>query len=605
MTRGSKDPFSKGPVSSGAVSKTPGAKVTTLQGPVSRRSGPQDRSPRTTVHCAIYTRKSSEEGLDQDFNSLDAQYEAASAYIQSQRHEGWRLLDARYDDGGHSGGTLERPALERLLTDIDQGHVDMVVVYKIDRLTRSLADFARLVERMDKAGCSFVSVTQSFNTSTSMGRLTLNVLLSFAQFEREVTAERIRDKIAASKARGLWMGGYPPLGYDRHPDDKVRSLVINAREAEDVRTLFALYEADPNLASTQIEAGRRNIRSKSHRLSDGRIRGGNLMSRGQIQALLANPVYAGLIRHKDRTHPGQHAAIIEPDRWHKVQEILQAHGRKPRGRKMSDRSRQPDRDRPLRGLLVDEHGRSLSTTHTIKDGKRYDYYVTRETKGDRAGDGSPAWRLPARRIEASVQNAIIAHLDRLRASQVWLNDPTVEDMAPVAARAEVLLDAARSGLSHLAGLIDEVRLGPDALTISLNSADLGSRLDVDPERLAESLCSFTVPITLKRRGIETRLVISDKPDHQPDRTLIATLCAAHRWLDLLKSGKTLTEIARIEQRSETYIRSRIAIALLAPSLQGAILEGRQPADLTADHLARRTLPDDWSRQAETLRFAAN
>jgi site-specific DNA recombinase len=245
------------------------------------------------IRCAIYTRKSSDEGLDQDFNSLDAQAEACAAYIASQRHEGWVAGKTRYDDGGISGGTLDRPALQRLLADIDAGLVQMVVVYKIDRLTRSLADFAKLVERFDAAGCSFVSVTQAFNTASSMGRLTLNVLLSFAQFEREVTAERIRDKIAASKKKGLWMGGVPPLGYDPHPDPKTRGLVINADEAETVRTIFALYDDLGCLNAVMRRANDLGLHSKRHRFKSGRVQGGNPFSRGQIYAVLHNPVYIG------------------------------------------------------------------------------------------------------------------------------------------------------------------------------------------------------------------------------------------------------------------------------------------------------------------------
>jgi DNA invertase Pin-like site-specific DNA recombinase len=239
------------------------------------------------IRCAIYTRKSSDEGLDQDFNSLDAQHEACAAYIASQRHEGWVAGKARYDDGGISGGTLDRPGLQRLLADIDAGRVQMVVVYKIDRLTRSLADFAKLVERFDAAGCSFVSVTQAFNTASSMGRLTLNVLLSFAQFEREVTAERIRDKIAASKKKGLWMGGVPPLGYDPHPDPKTRGLVVSAQEAETVRKIFRLYDDLGCLNAVMRRANDLGLRSKLHRFKSGRVQGGNPFSRGQTYALLS------------------------------------------------------------------------------------------------------------------------------------------------------------------------------------------------------------------------------------------------------------------------------------------------------------------------------
>ncbi|WP_170482398.1 recombinase family protein, partial [Ruegeria arenilitoris] len=252
------------------------------------------------IRCAIYTRKSSEDGLDQDFNSLDAQYEACSAFVASQKHEGWVLARARFDDGGVSGGTLDRPALTQLLSEIDAGRIGMVVVYKIDRLTRSLADFARLVERFEASGCSFVSVTQAFNTASSMGRLTLNVLLSFAQFEREVTAERIRDKIAASKKLGMWMGGVPPLGYDPHPDKQVRALVVNAMEAKTIRALFELYDHHGKITDVERVAARMGLRSKRHQFRSGREQGGGPLSTGQIHKILTNPVYLGRIRHKEK-----------------------------------------------------------------------------------------------------------------------------------------------------------------------------------------------------------------------------------------------------------------------------------------------------------------
>ncbi|MEQ8933163.1 MAG: recombinase family protein, partial [Nitratireductor sp.] len=284
------------------------------------------------IRCAIYTRKSTEDGLEQGFNSLDAQHEACAAYVASQRGEGWKLLPARYDDGGVSGGTLERPGLQRLMEDIDDGRIDMVVVYKIDRLTRSLSDFAKLVDRFEAAGCSFVSVTQAFNTSSSMGRLTLNMLLSFAQFEREVTAERIRDKIAASKKRGLWMGGVPPLGYDAHPDANIRSLVTNEAERETVETLYALYDELGCLRAVEEAAEHRGLRSKRHVFSTGRVQGGGPLSRGQIHHILCNPIYTGRIRHKDKVFDGQHAAIIDTDLWDRVQVKLQAASARPRSK---------------------------------------------------------------------------------------------------------------------------------------------------------------------------------------------------------------------------------------------------------------------------------
>jgi site-specific DNA recombinase len=269
------------------------------------------RADASRRRCAIYTRKSSEEGLDQEFNSLAAQRESCEAYIRSQQHEGWASARTRYDDGGFSGGNLERPALQHLIADIRAGRIDIVVVYKVDRLTRSLADFARLVELFDAHGVSFVSVTQQFNTTSSMGRLTLNVLLSFAQFEREVTGERIRDKIAASKKKGMWMGGNVPLGYDASE----RALVINPAEAETVRHIFALYREHGCVRRVKDEADRLGLRTKRITTANGAERGGTSFSRGHIYRLLSNPIYIGQIAHKDQLYPGQHRALIDDETW--------------------------------------------------------------------------------------------------------------------------------------------------------------------------------------------------------------------------------------------------------------------------------------------------
>ena len=352
------------------------------------------------IRCAIYTRKSSDEGLDQDFNSLDAQHEACTAYIASQRHEGWVAGKARYDDGGISGGTLDRPALQRLLADIDAGLIQMVVVYKIDRLTRSLADFAKLVERFDAASCSFVSVTQAFNTASSMGRLTLNVLLSFAQFEREVTAERIRDKIAASKKKGLWMGGVPPLGYDPHPDPKTRGLVVNTEEAETVRTIFTLYDDLGCLNAVMRRAHEMGLRSKLHHFKSGRVQGGNRLSRGQIYALLRNPIYLGKIRHKTQVWDGQHESIIDELIWERVQTKLQAASARPRGRKVASPRFDAMPAAPLTGKLRDETGDRLTPTHTKRRGRQLRYYTSNRLIS--GGTDPSGWRLPAPQLELSL-----------------------------------------------------------------------------------------------------------------------------------------------------------------------------------------------------------
>ena len=401
------------------------------------------------IRCAIYTRKSTSDGLEQDFNSLDAQREACAAYIASQKHEGWVLLPQHYDDGGLSGGSLERDGLQRLLHDMDEGLVDRIVVYKIDRLTRSLADFAKLVERLDAADAAFVSVTQSFNTATSMGRLTLNVLLSFAQFEREVTAERIRDKIAASKKKGLWMGGNPPLGYA--PDG--RTLKIVEDEAATVRTLFALYQQHGSVRAVKREADRLGLRTKARRAGshkeqarDGSCEArpldattgndpatvgpadshagskgdrlaatqdatvsdrnphtgaGRPFTRGHLYYVLTNPVYAGRIRHRSTVHEGQHQAIIDPPTFDAVQAQLMQDAARRRGQPNGQSNASA-----LVGRLFDETGDRLTPSHSKRKARRYRYYVSRRliegSASDATSPGSGGWRLPAKQLEDTV-----------------------------------------------------------------------------------------------------------------------------------------------------------------------------------------------------------
>src|ERR1700736_6058612 len=333
-------------------------------------------SERRILRCAVYTRKSSEHGLEQDFNSLHAQRESAEAYIKSQAHEGWKLVRARYDDGGLSGGTMERPALQRLLADIAANLIDVVVVYKVDRLTRSLNDFAKLVETFEAHGVSFVSVTQQFNTTTSMGRLTLNVLLSFAQFEREVAGERIRDKFAASRRKGMWMGGNVPLGYDVAG----RRLVVNEAEAKTVKLIFERYLELGCVRALRAELDRVGIRSKRRVAETGRMIGGGLFSRGALYYLLRNRVYRGEAVHKGIAHPGEHEAIIDEDLWEAVQTKLSAHATK-QGRARAESGAL------LMGLVFDDRGNRMSPSHTTRKGGRYRYYVSQAGLQGRKKEG--------------------------------------------------------------------------------------------------------------------------------------------------------------------------------------------------------------------------
>src|SRR5262249_29893394 len=348
------------------------------------------------LRCAIYTRKSSEEGLEQDFNSLDAQREACEAFIKSQTHEGWVCLPEAYDDGGISGATMERPALQRLLAAIPAGSIDVVVVYKVDRLTRSLADFAKMVEVFDARGVSFVSVTQQFNTTSSMGRLTLNVLLSFAQFEREVTGERIRDKIAASKKKGLWMGGTPPLGYEV----KGRKLVVSETEAELVRHIFRRDLELGTVAKLTVALEAEGYRTKRYTSTSGRTCGGQTFSRGHLYRILSNRIYLGEIVHKDASYPAEHRDIVEPALWARAQALLAANHHAFR---TDERVASPAL---LKGMIFDGAGNRMSPSHAVKQGQRYCYYVSQAVMQGRAQEAGSIARLPARELEQVVMDAV-------------------------------------------------------------------------------------------------------------------------------------------------------------------------------------------------------
>jgi len=551
-----------------------------------------------SIRCAIYTRKSSDEGLEQGFNSLAAQYEACVAYVASQKPEGWILAKDRFDDGGVSGGTLERPGLQRLLAEIEAGRIGMVVVYKIDRLTRSLADFARLVERFDAAGCSFVSVTQSFNTASSMGRLTLNVLLSFAQFEREVTAERIRDKIAASKKKGLWMGGVPPLGYDPPPDPKVRVLAVNTAEAETVRTLFALCDQGGGLVVVERDAARLGLRSKRHAFRSGRTQGGNPLSRGQIHKILTNPVYIGLIRHKDRSWPGQHLAIVPRDLWDRVQAGLQAASGRPRGRS-SDTSGHAEPS-PLRGKLRDETGDRLTPTHTVRYGRKVRYYVSNRLI--RGGPDPTGWRLPALKLEEVIARTVADHIAAANASHRLLALPDVRDIGAVHARAAEIVQQLHLGDAPLLrSLLVSGIVKDQTLALILDRAVLSHRLGVPIYSLAQQVSSLRIPLRLRRRGVEMKLV-TGATIPTPDPVLREALAKAHRWARALKSGTPLHEIARAAGHHDALVRTRTPLAFLSPKIQRAILEGTQPVDLTLERLVRQSLPLDWQDQERLCGF---
>lgn len=535
------------------------------------------------VRCAIYTRKSTEEGLEQAFNSLDAQREACAAYVMSQQHEGWTLLPDHYDDGGISGGTMDRPAMQRLLADVREGKVDVIVVYKVDRLTRRLIDFAKIVEVLDEAGASFVSVTQAFNTTNSMGRLTLNVLLSFAQFEREVTGERIRDKIAASKRKGMWMGGPVPIGYDVIE----RKLAINAVEAESVRLIFAQYLTSPSLEALADALARLGVRSKQRITRDGRPFGGTPFRPGGLRHILGNRIYLGEVNHKGQVHPGEHDAIIDPALWNKVQERLTGASKRPRTGTIS----------ALAGRIFDADGQRLYSTHGKKRGKHYRYYVS-STHDNRNG-----WRLPAGDVEALVQHSL----------QQLLCDPVRLDTELGALG---LTDTAISRAAQLASAVGDSRalhqvieqfdarisIEPHALKVELDRSLLADAMKVGSmDGLIRDPIVLAAPVSLKRRGIELRLVYA-----APDIRL------ANRdphLIDLIRRAWAAWKKLTTEQRSANPVeRSHLVrlarLRFLAPDITLAIIEGRQPVELTARALLRcGELPVDWADQRKALGFA--
>jgi site-specific DNA recombinase len=530
-----------------------------------------------TLRCASYTRKSSEEGLEQDFNSLHAQREACEAYIRSQQGEGWRLRKTSYDDGGLSGATMERPALKQLLADIEEGLVDVVVVYKVDRLTRSLSDFARMVEVFDGHQVSFVAVTQQFNTTTSMGRLTLNVLLSFAQFEREVTGERIRDKIAASKRKGMWMGGLVPIGYEVRD----RQLVVVESEAETVRHIFERYCELGSVRLLKEELDRDGYRSKLRIAGDGSHSGDKSFARGALYTLLRNPIYVGEIRHKGARHPGQHQPIVERSVWDRAQELLLAHTvRKETKPGESSPS-------PLIGKLFDETGEGLTPSHAVKGNRRYRYYVSRSLMKGTARVPGQGWRVPALELERNLANAVARILDEHTAIAADIDEAGVaaHDLTSIfdsTAEWSARLRSEAEAAPALKTLVERAELHHDGIRLAIrlpisNSAKANIPSDI--------LLARQIPLKVKRRGVELRLIIGAGSVSSPrvDSTILKAIARAHRWFDDLVSGRSasMVEIGRREGVSKPYISRMIRLAFLSPAIVERIVDGRQPAELTA------------------------
>jgi site-specific DNA recombinase len=526
------------------------------------------------VRCAIYTRVSTEHGLDQEFNSLDAQYDAASAYIKSQAHAGWTLIRSRYDDGGYSGGSTDRPDLQKLLDDIRARKIDVIVVYKVDRLTRSLADFAKLVELFDAHGVSFVSVTQQFNTTTSMGRLTLNVLLSFAQFEREVTSERIRDKIAASKRKGIWVGGTLPLGYEI----KDGKIAVVEEEAELVRSIFRRYLELGSVNELLRDLKERNIRTKTRLLSTGATRGGIPFGRGALYYVLSNHFYIGEVKYKNEILPGEQPPIMDRALFDAVrQKSLAQWSHRTVIRNKSDHL--------LIGLLFDDAGYRMIPTHATKAGIRYRYYVSTPVLHGEAGTASAGSvsRVPAADIEDVIIKSLKEHLAANQGKSATATLPLGDRGA-------------------LAQLVAGIVVHKDTLIVRLKSdgADQASDSPDDP--------SLTIPWHKPPSKRSRQILLphnASRSDVRPEQferraRLVSAIARGRRWLDDVVSGRvtTVAQLCTREKCSVRQVNMAISFAFLAPNLVKAAVEGRLPRGIGIERL--RDPPTEWSRQFEAL-----
>ena len=540
------------------------------------------------LRCAVYTRKSTEDGLEQEFNSLDAQREACEAYILSQRHEGWILLPNRYDDGGFSGGSMERPGLKLLLADIEAGLVDVIVVYKVDRLTRSLADFAKIVEQLDAKQASFVSVTQAFNTTTSMGRLTLNVLLSFAQFEREVTGERIRDKIAASKKKGMWMGGPVPLGYEV----VARKLVPVPEEAERVCKIMRRY-LDIRSVPALIEVLRREgILTKVQNRTSGPHKGGIPFRRGSLFHLLKNPVYRGKIVHKGQIYEGEHEAIVDEDLWDAVQAQL--------------KEKAPSRKRPtndpqqamLRGLLTDPRGRPMVPTYATKRSRRYAYY---ETRKDLARPADP----PATRFaQGEFERHLVAKLTQLLEDEHALRRLSgIEEAGQLRSMFEtgrllacrLAFEGAREAI--LQDLIAALQVRAERIEVVLN-------LDALAVGTGREL-NWSIPLPDRKpfREAKLRIDAEDKGsslDNKPIQLIADALEA--RQLVISNPGLSINQVANKEGRCRKQLAKLVSVSWLSPRIVESIVAGTQPKAINRTLLLETQLPMDWADQEALLGF---
>lgn len=544
------------------------------------------------IKCAIYTRKSTEEGLEQDFNSLDAQREACEAYIKSQQHEGWILVEKHYDDGGFSGGTLERPAVKELFRDIEVGEVDIVVVYKVDRLTRSLMDFSKIVELFDKHSASFVSVTQHFNTTTSMGRLTLNVLLSFAQFEREVTGERIRDKVAASKKKGLWMGGAVPIGYKR--EDK--KLVQDHCYISVVKTIFERYIEFKSVLKLKTYLDENGIRSRSNKK----------FSKGNLYKILSNKIYIELVHHKGDYYKGEHQGIIDEELFNQVQNLLQENRN---NNKCSPTAKAPSL---LAGKIFDDNGNRMNPSHSNTRGKRYRYYVSQAIVQGYKGEAGTITKIPAGEIENLVKQEITAFLKDKNNIQQYISDFNIHKQKIILSKINKFIPIN----SFVRGILARVTLFKDKVEIILCKEQLLKGLDTiiaDTDLITEAKLdpADSIKITKEIRISTTSrngsvLIVNNQSSQEVNINpfLVKIIAKSYYWNKLIAGGKAKDnrDIQKLEQLTDNdYIKKALSLRILSPRIIEAILNGLQPPDLTVQKLLKvKTL--NWEEQEKQLNF---
>jgi len=547
------------------------------------------------IRCAIYTRKSSEEGLEQEFNSLHAQREACEAYITSQKHEGWQLIKTAYDDGGVSGGTMERPALKQLLADVQAKKVDIIVVYKVDRLTRSLMDFAKLVELMDKAGVSFVSVTQQFNTTTSMGRLTLNVLLSFAQFEREVTGERIRDKIALSKQRGKWMGGVPPMGYDV----KEHKLIINEPDAEVIRHIFQRYVNLKTVQDLKTELDVTNVRTTPRVYESGRATGGRLFQKGHLYRILQNRIYVGDIVHKDKSHPGQHEAIIDIELFNTAQKLLTEN----RVKKLNGTGKKAPC--MLTGRIFDDRGHPMSPKHSRTRRLYYRYYTSQAIIKGTPHEAGSLPNIPAHEIENLVQTEIQKFLrDAERMQSLLKNDPIKIQQHLLRIATELTWPTSDDARLFIKSVVHRVELSDHDVKIEVCGESIVQALkgEMHAKPIGEKskiLIVREVKLAPTRDG--SKVVVGSEASGK-NMQLIKAITRSFLWNEQLLSGerRTVKEIADQEKiQAPTYVSRVMHLRFLAPDIIESILDGTHPADWTVEKLFAIKSPN-WPDQRKAL-----